>query len=66
MIAVLFHKLQVTNNMGIQWMRNHLGPRYNVHVLSFHDFNPIHIDTLFILIGPGRVIVNPDRPCNQV
>ena len=26
---------QVTNDFGIEWMRRHLGPEYNIHVLDF-------------------------------
>ena len=26
----------------------------------------MHIDATFNIIGPGLVIVNPDRPCNQL
>ena len=46
-------------------MRRHLGDKYNIHVLSFKDPNPMHIDATFNIIGPGLVIVNPDRPCKQ-
>ena len=47
-------------------MKNHLEPKYKIHTLSFEDLNPMHIDATFNPIGPGRVIVNPDRRCNQV
>lgn len=58
--------LQVTNYMGIEWMRRHLAPDYNIHVISFKDPNPMHIDATFNIIGPGLVLSNPDRPCRQV
>lgn len=58
---------QVTNNLGIEWMRRHLGERgYRVHKLSFDDPNPMHIDATFNIIGPGLVLSNPDRPCHQI
>ena len=58
---------QVTNYMGIEWMRRHLAPRgIRVHTISFKDPNPMHIDATFNLIGPGLVLSNPDRPCNQI
>ena len=57
---------QVTNNFGIEWMRRHLGDSYKIHVLSFKDPNPMHIDATFNIVGPGLVIANPDRPCNQL
>lgn len=64
---VLHHRVsQVTNYMGIEWMRRHLGPDYNIHIISFKDPNPMHIDATFNIIGPGLVLSNPDRPCHQV
>jgi len=62
---IFVQRSQVTNLMGIEWMRRHLGDKYNVHVLSFKDPNPMHIDATFNIIGPGLVLVNPDRPCKQ-
>nr|XP_039260256.1 glycine amidinotransferase, mitochondrial-like isoform X2 [Styela clava] len=56
----------VTNYMGIEWMRRHLEPEYKVHEISFQDPNPMHIDATFNIIGPGLVLSNPDRPCNQI
>lgn len=58
--------IQVTNYMGIEWMRRHLAPTYKVHIISFKDPNPMHIDATFNIIGPGLVLSNPDRPCRQV
>ena len=57
---------QVTNNFGIEWMRRHLGDKYRLHIISFKDPNPMHIDATFNIIGPGLVLTNPDRPCNQI
>ena len=47
-------------------MRRHLGDNYNIHVLSFGDPNAMHIDATFNIIGPGIVLSNPDRPCNEI
>ena len=52
--------------MGIKWLERHLGDEYKMHILSFRDSNPMHIDGTFNVIGPGLVISNPDRPCNQL
>lgn len=52
--------------MGIEWMRRHLSPTYKIHIISFKDPNPMHIDATFNIIGPGLVLSNPDRPCRQV
>merc|ERR1719283_668101 len=64
---VFAQRSQVTNFMGIEWMRRHLAPRgINVHTISFKDPNPMHIDATFNIIGPGLVLSNPDRPCHQI
>ncbi|XP_013404617.1 glycine amidinotransferase, mitochondrial [Lingula anatina] len=64
---IFAQRSQVTNYMGIEWMRRHLAPRgIRVHVVSFKDPNPMHIDATFNIIGPGLVLSNPDRPCNQI
>ena len=48
---------------GIEWMRRHLGPEYTIHVLDFQDKNAMHIDGTFIPLAPGKILVNPIRPC---
>jgi glycine amidinotransferase len=60
---IFTQRSQVTNMFGIEWMRRHLGPEYNIHVLDFKDKNAMHIDGTFIPIGPGKLLVNPKRPC---
>ena len=47
-------------------MKRHLGDEYNIHVLSFDNPNLMHIDTTFYPIGPGLLVVNPERPCHQI
>ena len=51
--------------MGIEWLQRHLGEKYKVHVLTFKDPNPMHIDASISFVGPGLMIVNPERPCHQ-
>lgn len=63
---IFVQRSQVTNMMGINWMRRHLEDKYNIHVLSFKDPNPMHIDATFNMIAPGIVLSNPDRPCDQI
>ena len=60
---IFVQRSQVTNDFGIEWMRRHLGPQYNIHVLDFQDKNAMHIDGTFIPIAPGKLLVNPKRPC---
>jgi len=62
---IFVQRSQVTNSFGIEWMRRHLGPKYKIHELRFKDPNPLHIDASFVIIGPGLVIVNPDKKCYQ-
>jgi len=37
-----------------------------LHLVSFKDPNPMHIDATFNIIGEGLVLSNPDRPCKQI
>ncbi len=50
----------VTNAMGIEWLRRHLGPCYRVHEIRSRCMNPMHIDTTILPLGPGKLLVNPD------
>lgn len=50
----------VTNRMGIDWLRRHLGPGYRIHEIESRCRTPMHIDTTFILLAPGKVLVNPE------
>ena len=56
----------MTNYAGIKWLQRHLGSDYKIHILSFKDPNPKHIDATFNLISPGLAIINPERPCDQI
>jgi glycine amidinotransferase len=50
----------VTNRMGIEWLRRHLGPDYRIHEIESRCRTPMHIDTTFVLLAPGKVLVNPE------
>ncbi|MFF5447246.1 amidinotransferase [Streptomyces sp. NPDC012888] len=50
----------VTNRMGIEWLRRHLGPEYRIHEVESRCRTPMHIDTTFMPLAPGKVLVNPD------
>lgn len=50
----------VTNRMGIEWLRRHLGPGYRIHEIESRCRTPMHIDTTFVLLSPGKVLVNPE------
>ncbi|CAM5731945.1 amidinotransferase [Streptomyces badius] len=50
----------VTNRLGIEWVRRHLGPGYRIHEIESRCRTPMHIDTTFMLLAPGKVLVNPE------
>lgn len=50
----------VTNGMGIEWLRRHLGPGYRIHEIESRCRTPMHIDTTFLPLAPGRALVNPE------
>lgn len=50
----------VTNLLGIEWLRRHLGDRYTIHEVESRCRNPMHIDSSFMPLAPGKVLVNPD------
>ncbi|MFJ8535432.1 amidinotransferase [Streptomyces sp. NPDC093591] len=50
----------VTNRMGIDWLRRHLGPGYRIHEIESRCRTPMHIDTTFVPLAPGKVLVNPE------
>lgn len=52
----------LTNELGIAWLRQHFAGAYRVHRVEFHDRRASHIDATWLPVGPGRVLVNPDRP----
>lgn len=49
----------VTNAMGIEWLRRHLGPGYRIHEIESRCRTPMHIDTTFLPLAPGDVAVRP-------
>lgn len=49
-----------TNKAGIQWMRQHLGKNYTIHEIKSRCRQPLHIDTTFMPLAPGKALVNPE------
>lgn len=49
----------VTNAMGIEWMRRHLARDYHVHEVETRCRTPMHIDSTFVPLRPGKLLVNP-------
>src|SRR5919112_832688 len=50
----------VTNLMGIEWLRRHLGENSRIHEVPSLCRQPMHIDSTFMPLAPGKVLVNPD------
>ena len=49
-----------TNLAGIEWLKRHLGPEFTIHRIETRDRMPMHIDTTFIPLAPGKVMINPE------
>jgi glycine amidinotransferase len=63
---IFIQRSQVTNKVGIQWLKNYLGKDFRVHVIKFKDPNPMHIDATFLPLRKGLILANPDRPCQNL
>lgn len=50
----------VTNLAGIKWLQRHLGAEYRIHIVESRCRQPMHIDSSFMPLAPGKVLVNPD------
>lgn len=50
----------VTNRMGIAWLRRHLGPDYRIHEIQSRCREPMHIDTTLLPLAPGKLLINPE------
>jgi glycine amidinotransferase len=53
-------KSHVTNEFGIEWLRRHLGDTHRVHMVEFTNPGAMHIDTTFVPLAPGKLMVNPE------
>lgn len=56
---IFVQKSNVTNAMGIEWVRRHIGSEYTVHEVEFGDEHPMHIDTTIVPLAPGKIMINP-------
>ena len=50
----------VTNLAGVDWLRQYLGDRYRIHLIDSLCRQPMHIDSTFVPLAPGKVLINPD------
>lgn len=51
----------VTNQFGIDWLQRHLGDTYRIHVFTYRDTHPMHIDATLMPLAPGKLLINPER-----
>ncbi len=56
---IVVQKSNVTNDMGIEWVKRQIGPDFNMHIVDFDDENPMHIDTTIVPLCPGKLLINP-------
>lgn len=57
---IFYQRSFVTNDFGIQWLRRHLGSEYRFHEVRTNCKTPIHIDTTFVPLCPGKALINPE------
>ena len=56
----LFYTLSnVTNQAGVDWLARHIGSDYTLHAVESRCRQPMHIDSSFMPLAPGKVLVNP-------
>jgi glycine amidinotransferase len=57
----IFYTLSnVTNKKGVDWLSRHLGEGYHFHQIKTLCTQPMHIDTTFVPLAPGKVLINPE------
>ena len=53
-------RAQTTNDKGIEWLERHLGNDYRIHRVESRSPYPMHIDTTFVPLAPGKLLINPE------
>ncbi|MEV0374407.1 serine/threonine protein kinase [Streptomyces sp. NPDC050636] len=54
----------VTNRSGHDWLRRHF-PDHRVHMVTFTNTHPLHIDSTWVPLRPGLVLHNGERPADS-
>jgi glycine amidinotransferase len=57
---LFYTRSNVTNELGVEWLRRHLGDGYRIHRIESRCRDPMHIDTVALPLAPGRLLVNPE------
>ena len=58
---VFGQRSHVTNAFGIEWLRRHLAPAFQVVEIETTDPHPMHIDATLMPLAPGKLLANPER-----
>ena len=58
---IFYQRSNVTNAIGVEWLRRHLHGSATLHEIKVVDEKPMHIDASFVPLSHGRLLVNPDR-----
>lgn len=58
---IFAQRSHVTNMMGIEWLRRHIGDKYEVHVVEVEDDHPMHIDASLMPLAPGKLLIQAER-----
>jgi glycine amidinotransferase len=56
---IFYQRSFVTNQFGVDWLQQHLGDTYRFHEIESGCRTPIHIDTTFVPLAPGKALCNP-------
>jgi len=58
---IFYIRSHVTNHTGAAWLQRHIGSDFRLHELPTSDRHPMHIDTTYLPLAPGKLMVNPER-----
>lgn len=61
---ILYLVSDSANELGLKWLQSILGSQYTVHPVR-DVYASTHIDTTFVALRPGLVMVNPNRVNEQ-
>jgi glycine amidinotransferase len=58
---VIVQRSHVTNQFGIDWLRQAIGPEFRIREIEVNDPHAMHIDATLIPLAPGKMLVNGER-----
>ena len=58
---ILVQRSHVTNQFGIDWLAQAVGPEYRVAEIEVNDPHAMHIDATIVPLAPGKLLVNGER-----